>query len=218
MQKLWFKSKRSQPLLPEKSDPRPSSPAPEDAEQTSGASILNNPETADPKTEKFALTKQGILRYFPQIPQKSPEWHISPAWIILTLGLGGIAIVTMLGMQYLTAPEATPDSNLTCRSKISGDWQTAIGKLTLQEERGDVISGKYEYTNFDRGRIIGEFTGKLTNNVVSFDWQETPKQQPKQQGRGVLIFGEGCKEFYGSYGTGDSTSNFGNWQGSRMSK
>lgn len=217
MQKLWFKSKRSQPLLPEE-DSQQSSPATEDDPQTSTDSILSHPETAVPEPEKFTLTKQGILKYFPQIPRKYPEWQISPTLVILTLGLGGIVIVTMIGMQYLTAPEATPDSNVTCRSKINGDWQTPIGKLTLQEDRGDVVSGKYEYTNFDRGKIIGEFTGKLNNNVINFDWQETPKQQPKQQGKGVLIFGEGCKEFYGSYGTGDSTSNFGNWQGSRMSK
>jgi len=217
MQKLWFKSKRSQPLLPEE-DSQQSSPATEDAPQPSTDPVPSHNETAVPEPEKFTLTKQGILKYFSQIPQKSPEWQISPTLVILTLGLGGIVVVTMIGMQYLTAPEATPDSSVTCRSKINGDWQTPIGKLTLQEDRGDVVSGKYEYTNFDRGKIIGEFTGKLNNNVINFDWQETPKQQPKQQGKGVLIFGEGCKEFYGSYGTGDSTSNFGNWQGSRMSK
>ncbi len=217
MQKLWFKSKRSQPLLPEE-DIHRSSPVTEDSQQASTNPVLSNSETVGQEPEKFTLTRQGILKYFSQIPQKSPEWQISPTWVILALGVGGIAIVTMIGMQYLTAPEATPDSTLTCRSKISGDWQTPIGKLTLQEERGDVIAGKYEYTNFDRGKIIGEFTGKLNNNVINFDWQETPKQQPKQQGKGILIFGEGCKEFYGSYGTGDSTSNFGNWQGSRMSK
>ncbi|NMF60916.1 hypothetical protein [Pseudanabaena yagii] len=217
MQKLWFKSKRSQPLLPEE-DIHSSSPATKDSQQTSTAPDLSTSETVGQETEKFALTKQGILKYSSQIPQKSPEWQISPTWVILSLGVGGIGIVTMLGMQYLTAPEATPDSTLTCRSKVSGDWQTPIGKLTLQEERGDMISGKYEYTNFDRGKIIGEFTGKLNNNVINFDWQETPKQQTKQQGKGILIFGEGCKEFYGSYGTGESTSNFGNWQGSRMSK
>jgi len=217
MQKLWFKSKRSQPLLPEE-DSQKSSSATEDAPQPSTDPVSSHNETVVPEPEKFTLTKQGILKYFSQIPQKSPEWQISPTLVILTLGLGGIVVVTMIGMQYLTAPEATPDSSVTCRSKINGDWQTPIGKLTLQEDRGDVVSGKYEYTNFDRGKIIGEFTGKLNNNVINFDWQETPKQQPKQQGKGVLIFGEGCKEFYGSYGTGDSTSNFGNWQGSRMSK
>ncbi len=217
MQKLWFKSKRSQPLLPEE-DTRSSSPATEDSPQTSTDPVLSTSETSGQESEKFTLTKHGILKYLSQIPQKPPEWQISPTWVMLILGLGGIAIVTMLGMQYLTTPEATPDSTLTCRSKINGDWHTPIGKLTLQEENGDRISGKYEYTNFDRGKIIGEFRGKLNNNVINFDWQETPKQQPKQQGKGILIFGEGCKEFYGSYGTGDSTSNFGNWQGSRMSK
>ena len=76
--------------------------------------------------------------------------------------------------------------------------------------------------NIFNGNIIGEFRGKLRNNVITFDWQETPKQQslqqPKQQGRGVLVFSENCKEFYGSYGTGNSTNNFGNWQGSNIPK
>lgn len=217
MQKLWFKSKRSQPLLPEDEIPK-SSPATDVSPQTSTDPVLSNSVTVSQETEKFTLTRRGILKYFSQIPQKSPEWQVSPTLAILILGLGGIAIFTTLGMQYLTAPEATPDSALNCSSKISGDWQTPIGKLTLQEERGNVISGKYEYANFDRGKINGEFTGKLNNNVINFDWQETPKQQLKQRGKGIIIFGEGCKEFYGSYGTGDSTSNFGSWQGSRISK
>ena len=115
-------------------------------------------------------------------------------------------------------PESTQDSNLSCKSKISGDWQTPFGKVTLREENDNLVTGKYEYVNFERGKIVGELTGKLSNNVVIFDWQETPNQQPKQHGKGILIFGQGCKEFSGSYGTGDSTSNFGDWQGSRMPK
>ncbi|PZO41716.1 MAG: hypothetical protein DCF19_09160 [Pseudanabaena frigida] len=203
MQKLWFKSKRSQSLPPEE-------------EQTGSSSAIGE-STQEVATPTTAETK-GSVKYFPKFLQRPFAWQISSAWLILILGLGGIAVVTMLGLQYLTAPEATPDSNLACKSQISGDWQTPFGKVTLQEESENLISGKYEYANFERGKIVGELTGKLSNNVVTFDWQETPKQQPKQQGKGILIFAEGCKEFYGSYGTADSTSNFGNWQGSRIPK
>ena len=217
MQKLWFKSKRSQPL-PTAEDVSPSSPQTEEPSQDNNPSVNIGSETTDKAHSKLKFAHKGILKYFSKIPAKSLELQISPFWLILLFGLGGIAIVTMLGLQYLTAPESTPDSNLVCKSKINGDWQTPIGKITLQEDKGDLVLGKYEYTNSDRGKIVGEMKGKLSNNVLVFDWQETPNQQAKQTGKGVLVFGEGCKEFYGSYGAGESTSNFGNWQGLRMPK
>ena len=217
MQKLWFKSKRSQPL-PTAEDISASSPQTEEPSQDNNPPVNMGSETIDKAHSKFKFTNKRILGYFSKIPTKFLKLQVPPFWLILLLGLGGIAIVTMLGLQYLTAPESTPGSNLVCKSKIKGDWQTPIGKITLQEDQGDLVSGKYEYTNSDRGKIVGELKGKLSNNVVTFDWQETPKQQAKQTGKGVLVFVEGCKEFYGSYGTGESTSNFGNWQGLRISK
>ena len=201
MQKLWSsKSKRSQPLPPEGEDD--TSPAVE-------AEILDH---------EASTSSDGGLKYFSKLLKKPIKLSISASWLFFALGVGGVTIVTILGLQYLTAPESNPDSNLACKSKINGDWQTPFGKLTLQEQSENLVSGKYEYANFERGKIAGEFTGELTNNVIAFDWKETPKQQPQQQGKGVLVFGEGCKEFYGSYGTGESTNNFGNWQGSRLTK
>jgi hypothetical protein len=194
MQKLWSsKNKRSQPLPAEDEDK--SSPA---------AEVLEHEVTT---------SADGILKL-----EKSFKSPISASWLFFALGVCGITIVTMFGLQYLTAPESNPDSNLACKSKINGDWQTPFGKVTLQEQSENLVSGKYEYANFERGKIAGELTGKLSNNVIIFDWKETPKQQTPQQGKGILVFGEGCKEFYGSYGTGESTNNFGNWQGSRLTK
>jgi hypothetical protein len=205
MQKLWFRSKRSQSLPPEE-------------EQTTSS----RQAIADEASQKFTTPEQDAEQDFltdsSKSSQKTSGWQISPAWFILAFGLGGVIAVAIFGLQYLTAPESTPDSKLSCKFKINGDWQTPFGKLSLQEESNNLISGKYEYDNYERGKIVGEMTGKLSNNVITFDWQETPKQQAKQQGKGILILGEGCKEFYGSYGTGDSTNNFGNWQGSRISK
>ncbi|MFZ4729353.1 MAG: hypothetical protein ACOYMQ_11935 [Pseudanabaena sp.] len=199
MQKLWSsKNKQSQPLPPEGEDE--TSPAVESLDQ------------------EVPTSSEGDLKYFSKLLKKPFEFPISASWLFLALGLGGVTIVTIIGLQYLTAPEATPDSNLACKSKISGDWQTPFGKVTLQEQSENLVSGKYEYANFERGKIAGELTGKLSNNVITFDWKETPKKQPQQQGKGILVFGEGCKEFYGSYGTGESTNNFGNWQGSRLTK
>lgn len=199
MQKLWSsKNKRSQPLPPEGEDS--SSPA---------------AEVLDPEV---TTSKDGVLKYFSKLLKKPFKSPISASWLFLGLGVGGVTIVTIVGLQHLTAPDATPDSNLVCKSKINGDWQTPFGKVNLQEQSENLISGKYEYANFERGKIAGELTGKLKNNVIAFDWKETPKQQPQQQGKGILVFGEGCKEFYGSYGTGESTNNFGNWQGSRLAQ
>ena len=217
MQKFWFKSKRSQPLLTEE-DVTPSSPRTDELSQENNPSVNIRLETTDKYHSKFAFANKRILKYFSEIPSKSFEWQISPLRLVLLVGFGGIALSTAFGLKYLTAPESTPDSSLSCKSKINGDWQTPIGKMTLQEVQGDLVSGKYEYTNSDRGETIGDLKGKLSNNVVIFDWQETPKQQVKQSGKGVFVFGEGCKEFYGGYGTGESTSNFGNWQGLLMSK
>jgi len=198
MQKLWSsKIKRSQPLPP-------------DDEDDSAAE-----ESSD---QEVTTSSNSILKYFSKLLPKSSEWEFSYAWLFLGLGVSGVIIVTALGLRDLTALDATTDSNFACKSKINGDWQTPFGKVTLKEEGENLISGKYEYTNLERGKIVGELTGKVGNNIVTFDWKETPTNQPKQQGKGILVFGEGCKEFYGSYGTGESTNNFGNWQGSRLTK
>ncbi len=207
MQKLWSsennKNKRSQPLSPELDPP--------ESEDSSALAA----EVLEPEVPKAV---EGKLKYFSKLLRNPFKKQIPLSWLFLALGVGGVAIVTMFGLQYLTAPDAATDSNLACKSKITGDWQTPFGKVTLQEQSENLISGKYEYVNFERGKIAGELTGKLSKNVVNFDWKETPKQQTQQQGKGILVFGEGCKEFYGSYGTGESTSNFGNWQGSRLTK
>ncbi|WP_201324426.1 hypothetical protein [Pseudanabaena sp. lw0831] len=199
MQKLWSsKNKRSQPLPPESEDE--SSPA---------AEVLDH---------EAPTSSDGVLKYFSKLLKKPFKSPIPASWLFFALGVGGVTIAAIFGLQYLTAPDAATDSNLACKSKINGDWQTPFGKVTLQEQSENLVSGKYEYANFERGKIAGELTGKLSNNVIIFDWKETPKQLPQQQGKGILVFGEGCKEFYGSYGTGESTNNFGNWQGSRLTK
>jgi hypothetical protein len=212
MQKLWFKSKRSQPL-------------PSEVDQEASTLTTQEPLATQESLQEITPPdhdSKGVFKYFQKSLTNPFKWQISATWLFLTLGVGGVVVVGLFGLQYLIAPETTPDKNIACQSKINGDWQTPFGKVTLQEKNNglgdDLVSGNYEYANLERGKIVGELKGKLRNNVVSFDWQETPSQQPIQQGKGTLIFGEGCKEFYGSYGTGDSNNNFGNWQGSRILK
>jgi hypothetical protein len=155
-----------------------------------------------------------------------PKHNIPWGWVIMALGLGGVAITTWWGLQYLTDLDARSDTSVTCQSKISGEWQTSFGKISLQEYGDRQVSGKYTYTNFDRGQVQGKFTGELRNNIVNFIWEETPDELAKnssqqvatEKGKGTFVFTASCLEFYGSYGTGDSTNNFGNWQGYRISK
>ena len=209
MQKLWSgKGKRSQPSPTEDSN-SPDPTVMQDFDQGN-----TNPSPTQNDLESFPDTTENL----PEPNEDKIAGNFLVSRLIFAIGIGGVILVTMLGVNYLTAPESTPDSNLACKSKIGGDWQTPLGKLHLEEKGNEQVLGKYAYSNFERGNIMGEFTGKLRNNVIAFDWQETPLQKPKQQGKGVLVFSENCKEFYGSYGTGDSTNNFGNWQGSNISK
>jgi hypothetical protein len=210
MQKLWSsRSKRSQALPPE--DRVESSPATHDRSEDKSEDGTQDAAATSIQDSTNTSTNTSISQW-------SKLWQVSAAWLLFAFGIGSVVVVAIFGLQYLTAPESTPDSTLACRAKLTGDWQTPFGKIALEEKTGDQVSAKYEYTNFERGKISGEFTGKLQNNVLTFDWKENPEKPTKQEGKGVLIFAEGCKEFYGSYGTGDSTSNFGNWQGSRFSK
>lgn len=217
MQKLWSsKSRRSHPVPPEDVDVAiaPSS----DESHSESDNRESDPQEGDPSE----MTNSPIFgKYFPKsiktylARQINISWDGASNWLILALGVGGVAIVTAWGLKYLTAPEATSASSFSCKSKISGEWQTPSGKVSLQEKENNQVLGKYEYNHFERGKVSGEFTGQQFNNVVNFEWQENTPQS-SQQGKGIFVFGEGCNEFYGSYGTGDNTNNFGSWQGSRL--
>jgi hypothetical protein len=208
MQKIWSKkSKQSQPMLPQ--DNQSELLTPDEAAPAGNAEMSEDiSEDNEDNSEATEASAKTLL-----------DWETSFIWLFLSLAIGGVALVAFLGLQYLTTPEANPDSSIDCRSKISGDWTTPFGKVTLKEEDPNRVLGKYTYGNFERGKVVGEIMGKLSNNnVVEFDWKETSEQQSPQNGKGILVFIGGCQQFYGSYGTDDSIDNFGNWQGSRLSK
>ncbi len=212
MLKLWSgRGKQSKPLPTDDSDGSNPPTHESDQENTTDSPTKSN-------LSSFQDVSQRIREFVKSKIVGKLAGKLSASSLLLAVGIGGVVVVTMLGTHYLTAPESTPDSNLACKSKITGDWQTPLGKMHLEEKSHEEVFGKYVYSNFERGNIMGEFRGKLRNNVINFDWQETPLEQPKQQGKGVLIFSENCKEFYGSYGTGGSTNNFGNWQGANIPK
>ncbi|NUN65452.1 hypothetical protein HCU40_12000 [Pseudanabaena biceps] len=217
MQKLWSsKSRRSHPVPPEDVDTAIAPPSDESNSENdhsdSDSQEIDAPKMIDvPMFGKYL--PESIKTYLPR--QINISWDGTSNWLILALGVGGVVVVTAWSLQYLIAPEATPVSSLSCKSKISGEWQTPSGKVSLQEKDNNQVLGKYEYNNFERGKVSGEFTGQQFNNVINFEWQENTAQS-SQQGKGIFVFGEGCNEFYGSYGTGNNTNNFGNWQGLRL--
>ncbi len=147
-------------------------------------------------------------------PLRRMSQNLPLGWLILAVSIGGVVMTALWGLRYLTALESNPDSSLECQSKITGDWQTPFGKVSLKETDNQKVTGQYEYSNLDRGKVKGEFTGNLHNNVINFAW----KEGGDQQGKGIFVFSEGCMEFFGSYGIADSTNNFGNWQGYRINK
>ena len=133
MQKLWFKSKRSQPSPLEKEH--------KEEQNISSLAIENVDENADQDVViPEEGNKKGFLKYFPKSLQKPFVWKNFPSWLFLVMGVGGVVVATILGLQYLTAPESTQDSNLSCASKISGDWQTPFGKVTLREESDNLVA------------------------------------------------------------------------------
>jgi hypothetical protein len=184
-------------------------------ENSENISLIDKPEN-QPTTENQS-DRLGIIQKLPLTIPKT-IWQMLQdlplGWLVLAVSIGGVIITAIWGLRYLTALEANPDSGLVCQSKITGDWQTPFGKLSLKEIGNQKVTGQYEYSNLDRGKVKGEFTGKLHNNVINFAW----KEGADQQGKGIFVFSEGCMEFFGSYGIADSTNNFGNWQGYRINK
>ncbi len=236
MQKIWSsKSKRSQPSIPEselgivdekalQDSQNPTDQVTESmdllAQESNNSDTLLAQEVLPVNAPESVATEDNpkwFLQYLPKIIADNliapREWQLPTSLLVLAIGVGGLAIVTTLGIRYLTILDS-PTNVFSCKSKIQGDWQTPFGKLTLSET-SDLVSGKYEYVNFERGKVMGELTGETNNNVVSFKWQETSDQQVKSRGQGTLIFSEGCQEFYGSYGEEGKANSFTSWQGYR---
>ncbi|MDX2256576.1 MAG: hypothetical protein NW214_13770 [Pseudanabaenaceae cyanobacterium bins.39] len=256
MQKIWSsKSKRSHPSADEPINSNvsesimneaPASQLPQEQQGEGLDDSLSPTADVEPETATEENSENSELEELDRSPswlnwelwQYCPDWlkpkqafawslqDIPWSWLIVAIGCSGVAITALWGLQFLTDLDAKSDESINCQSKISGDWQTGFGKLSLQENSSQQVTGKYTYTNFDRGQVQGEFTGELRNNIVNFTWEETPNTTAKissqqvatEKGKGTFVFTSGCLEFYGSYGTGDSTNNFGNWQGYRISK
>jgi len=134
-----------------------------------------------------------------------------PSFLLIT-EITGLVVVIYLGLVHLVSPASNQVGYGSCQGKLSGQWQTRWGLLSLQEDNQGIIRGKFEYKHVDKGLVKGELTGKLEAQALNFDWQEVQANKSVQRGHGVFVFTADCREFFGS------TPTLGGWQGKRISQ
>jgi hypothetical protein len=167
--------------------------------------------------EKIRLTASHLHQATPT--EGSPRSWLDLPQLSLFIAGGITLLVTIVFGSALTNQgfifSSSEISDRSCQTKLNGKWQTNLGNMSFQEEVGSLkVKGKYEFQNLDRGKVKGELNGTLNADVLNFDWQETlGKNQVKQQGKGSFLFRNSCKDFFGSYGLGNSETGLGNWRG-----
>ena len=96
---------------------------------------------------------------------------------------------------------------------ISGTWKTNWGNITLSDglctPEGMEITGSYIKEN------QGTFQGTLTGPVLTGVWSEPEVKTGEDSGRFTFFFRNDCCAFTGTWGTGESDTNGGEWSGNR---
>ncbi len=134
-----------------------------------------------------------------------------PSFLLIT-EITGLVVVLYLSLLHLVSPATNQASYGSCQGKLSGQWQTRWGVLSLREDNQGIIRGKFEYSHVDKGLVKGELTGKLEVQALHFDWQEVQANKSVQRGHGLFVFTADCLEFFGS------TPTLGAWQGKRITQ
>lgn len=120
----------------------------------------------------------------------------------VTLALASVALVSAP-----TTVHAGPGGEV---ASVAGPWTTDWGGqvaiLTLQQN-GNVISGGYTTT----GAPPGNVSGMLSGNVISGTWND----QGGSVGAFRFVFAPDFRSFRGTWGSGSSAENGGNWDGRR---
>jgi hypothetical protein len=131
----------------------------------------------------------------------------------VTLFLVILSSYALTNQGFIFTSSEIGDRN--CQTKLNGKWLSNWGTMTFQEESGSSkVKGKYEFQNLDRGNIKGELVGTMNGDILNFDWQETSiKSKTKQQGKGIFLFRNSCKEFFGSYGLNSAETGLSTWRG-----
>lgn len=137
------------------------------------------------------------------------------------IGSGAVAAAVIMAILALTHPDSpfllTLKTAQSCQTKLNGQWQSNWGSISFEEKaNSQSITGKYDYENLDRGKVKGKLTGNLEGNTLGFSWQETSERGQELKGKGSFLFQNQCKDFYGSYGSGEAESGKGNWRGNAI--
>lgn len=90
---------------------------------------------------------------------------------------------------------------------ISGVWETEYGTLTLKQ-RGQEVSGAYEYLDDDDDKVRGTVRGTLSQRTLKGTWQEG-----EDSGTLQLRFSEDGLSFTGEWEEEDGS---GEWSGERQ--
>ncbi len=169
------------------------------------------------------LSRHLRARLKSAVPGRETQEKLSSRFLLavspfLPMVIASGAAIAVLAIAYtsLVRPSGELRSPLSCRGKLNGRWQAAWGSVTFAERKNSPeVKGNYTLQNLDRGSVKGELVGTLHENVLEFTWKESAERGTRQQqGRGVLIFGNNCQEFYGSTGIDNTDTGHGLWRGS----
>jgi hypothetical protein len=96
---------------------------------------------------------------------------------------------------------------------VYGSWNTSRGVLNISSTSGmfELVTVKGDYLNKQTG---GPVDGTLRGPVLTGTWQGGNDLQGRA-GRFTLFFKDDCCSFSGTYGSGESDSNLGDWSGYR---
>ena len=124
---------------------------------------------------------------------------------LMTCALGVAAVATVASMQTARAGE-TQGGMLN----VSAIWQTTWGpevcQLTLQQS-GSSITGGYVTSGAPPGRVGGQLVG----NVMTGQWTDAGGSVGGMR----LVFSPDGRSFVGTWGSGGSIDNGGDWNGHR---
>lgn len=90
-------------------------------------------------------------------------------------------------------------------ASFTGTWNTAWGPIKMTQT-GDQVMGVYG------GRFPGRLFGTVSGNRFEFQWIG----DNGEKGRGVFVLAPDGNSFTGTWGSGESASNGGEWNGTRV--
>lgn len=109
---------------------------------------------------------------------------------------------------YGAAPMASPVAN----ANWNGIWQTSFGRLAMEHQSDGTVIGVYKYNNAGR-EIVGALKGGPDGGALHFRWAES--EGGAGNGRGAFYMNANGGGFTGTWGTGESDTSGGRWDGKR---